>query len=501
MHIQIEKRSASLAQKLFRADQVRNHEEQAATASLCNMYGLMQRAGKAVFLNSVKLVPDAENYLVIVGKGNNAGDGYIAALHALQADKDVTVCAVEPERALHGDALAARDAFLAAGGFVQPFNPTMLSNMDIVIDALLGTGLQGTLRPEYINIIDVVNRCDVPVLSVDVPSGLNADTGQSLASYIQADMTVTFVGIKQGLVTAAGKQASGTLVFEDLDIGPAFTSLCKSNTHLLNLNQYKKLAPRQIDSHKGRFGRLLCVGGNKGMAGAIRLASEAALGAGTGLVKVYAHQESFRQIGAGRPELMVTIDDLQESLEWASCIVLGPGLGTNDWAVETFKHVIQYCQKSPKPIVIDADALNLLPQHASSFATDACIITPHAGEAARLLGTTVEDVDANRYNSARLIAKRYQTTCILKGAGTIIDSGTRTWVCEHGNPGMATAGMGDVLSGILGAMLAQNMQHIDAAKYGVCVHAKAADIIAAEYGERGMLASDIFDQVRRLINT
>jgi len=501
MHIQIEKRSASLAQKLFRADQVRNNEEQAAQESLCNLYSLMQRAGKVVFQHSLELVPDAENYLVIVGKGNNAGDGYITALHALQADKDVTVCAVEPERELHGDVLAAREAFLAAGGFVQPFQPNMLKNMDIIIDALLGTGLQGTIRPEFAKVIAAVNHSDVPVLAVDIPSGLNADTGQSLADFIQADMTVTFIGIKQGLVTAAGKQASVSLIFEDLDIGAAFTEICPSNTHLLNLSQYKKLAPRQIDSHKGIYGRLLCVGGNNGMSGAIRLAGEAALRAGTGLVKIYAHSASQMQISAGRPELMVTTTDLSASLEWANCIVLGPGLGQDEWAIETFKQVLTYCQKTAKPIVIDADALNLLPQHASSFTTDACIMTPHTGEAARLLETTVEDVDSNRYNSARLLARRYKSTCILKGAGTIIDNGHRTWVCEHGNPGMATAGMGDVLSGILGAMLAQSMQYTDAAKYGVCVHGHAADIIASEYGERGMLASDIFDQVRRLINT
>ena len=500
MHIEVEKTLPSLSQKLFRADQVRHHEEQAAQQSFCSLYGLMQRAGKALYANALQLVPNAEHFLVLVGNGNNAGDGYICGLLALQAGKHVTLCAVDVQRELCGDAKQAQAAFIAAGGEIETFAPNQLKRNDIVIDALLGTGIKGALRTEFAMIIDAVNDSELPVLSVDVPSGINADTGVSLGRCIQADMTVTFVGIKQGLVTATGKQATGKLVFEDLEIGLAFSELCPTNTQLLNLDRFTGLAPRQVNSHKGRFGRLLCVGGNAGMSGAIRLAGESALRAGTGLVKVYAHTQSRVQSCAGRPELRVICDGLAEALEWANCVVIGPGLGQDDWAIETFEQVISHCAKADIPIVIDADALNLLPKHAVAFTTDQCVITPHSGEAARLLGASIDEVESNRFVSARLLAQKYNATVILKGPGTIIDDAAQTWVCEHGNPGMATAGMGDVLSGIVGAMFAQRMNKTDAAKYSVCIHGRAADMIASEYGERGMLASDLFDQLRRLIN-
>lgn len=500
MHIEVEKTLPSLSQKLFRADQVRHHEEQASQQSFCSLYGLMQRAGKALYANALQLVPNAEHFLVLVGNGNNAGDGYICGLLALQAGKHVTLCAVDIQRELCGDAKQAQAAFIAAGGEIETFAPNQLKRNDIVIDALLGTGIKGALRAEFAMIIDAVNDSELPVLSVDVPSGINADTGVSLGRCIQADMTVTFVGIKQGLVTATGKQATGKLVFEDLEIGLAFSELCPTNTQLLNLDRFTGLAPRQVNSHKGRFGRLLCVGGNAGMSGAIRLAGEAALRAGTGLVKVFANTQSRVQICAGRPELMVICDGLEKALEWANCVVIGPGLGQDDWAIETFEQVISHCAKADVPIVIDADALNLLPKHAVAFTTDQCVITPHSGEAARLLGASIDEVESNRFVSARLLAQKYNATVILKGPGTIIDDAAQTWVCEHGNPGMATAGMGDVLSGIVGAMFAQRMNKTDAAKYSVCIHGRAADMIADEYGERGMLASDLFDQLRRLIN-
>ena len=501
MHIQVEKRSASLAQKLFRADQVSQREEQAAELSMTTLYGLMQRAGKAVYEGCFELVPNCEHFLFVVGSGNNAGDGYVAATLALDDEHDVKVAAVNPDKPLTGDALKAQEAFLAAGGKIVQFNDALLSRADIIVDALFGTGVQGLIRQESLAVINAINEVKVPVLSVDVPSGLNATTGVAFCGCVQADMTVTFIGIKQGLVIAAGKEASGVLKFADLDVGKAFAEVCPSNTHLLNLEQFEKLAPRRVNSHKGRFGRLLCIGGNAGMSGAIRLAGEAALRAGTGLVKIYAHPDCRVQISAGRPELMVISDALEDALEWANTIVIGPGLGQDEWAQETFKQVIDYLQKKDLPIVLDADALNMLPQHATRFSPSDCILTPHTGEAARLLETTLEDVDSSRYSNAKLLSQRYGVVTVLKGPGTIVDNAQRTWVSEHGNPGMATAGMGDVLSGILGALMAQRMSNVDAAKYGVCVHGRAADIIAQEYGERGMLASDIFPEVRRLINT
>ncbi|TPV54547.1 NAD(P)H-hydrate dehydratase [Aestuariibacter sp. GS-14] len=490
----------SLPYKLYRADQVRENERTAAEKAGVDMFTLMKRAGKAVFHQSQLLLPNTDVYLVLVGQGNNAGDGYIAAIHAKKAGKQVLLCAIEPHRILEGDAGKAQQKWLDAGGKIEPFKTDYLQKCGLIIDALLGTGINSYIRNEFADVIDAVNGSGKPVVSIDVPSGLDANTGQSLGRCIEADVTVTFVGIKPGLTTGAGKQSCGTLVFDDLGIGKQFVELARSSGSLLNIEQFKGLAPRDVHSHKGTYGRLLCIGGNRGTAGAIRLAGEAALRSGAGLVKVFCHEGSTVQVSAGRPELMVTCDDLHEALNWASCVVIGPGLGQDDWALGAFELAMKHCQTHPKPMVIDADALNLLSKHAMSYSITDCILTPHAGEAARLLNMSVDEVEADRFNSVKQCAQRFHATCVLKGAGTIIDNETKTWVCQHGNPGMATAGMGDVLSGILGALLAQGLSKDIATKYGVSLHAKAGDEVARLYGQRGMLASDLFEAVRALIN-
>lgn len=494
------KLATSLTQKLYRADQVRLHEATAAKQMGIDMFSLMQRAGASVYQHCVSLFPNVENYLILVGIGHNAGDGYVAALAAANAGKNVTLCTIEPERAVQGDVARAKEAWLASGGKVHAFNAEYLEKADVVVDGLLGTGINGVIRAEFANVIDQINEANAPVVSIDVPSGLDANTGDSLGECIQATATVTFVGIKLGLTTGAGKQACGELIFEDLGIGKVFAELARSDASALDFKHFKGLAPRPVHSHKGTYGRLLCVGGNKGMSGAIRLSSEAALRTGTGLVKVYCHEDSILQICSGRPELMVSSSGLKEALDWATCIVIGPGMGQDEWSKTTFDAVMEYCQQHSKPIVIDADALNLKAVNTSFVALPDCVITPHVGEAARLLNVSIEEVEANRFNYARQCAERYDATCVLKGAGSIVDNQQHSWVCRHGNPGMATAGMGDVLAGILGSLMSQGLNTDMACQYGVSIHAKAGDIVAQENGQRGLLASDLFTTVRVLIN-
>ena len=494
------KLAVSLTQKLYRADQVRLYEQEAAKKMGIDLYALMQRAGACVYQNCVTLFPNVDNYLVLVGSGNNAGDGYVSALTAFNAGKNVSVVAVQPDREIEGYAAKAKEAWLAAGGKIETLDDKFLQRADIIIDGLLGTGIVGTIRTEYAQIIAKINECDKPIVSIDVPSGLDASTGASLGECVQATATVTFIGIKIGLTTGAGKQACGKLIFDDLGIGKAFADLARSDASALDLKHFRGLAPRPVHSHKGTYGRLLCIGGNRGMSGAIRLTGEAALRTGTGLVKVYAHPESIKQICTGRPELMVSSDGLIEALNWATCIVIGPGLGQDDWAKQTFNQVLEFCQQDPKPIVIDADALNLKAVNTTFVALPECVITPHVGEAARLLNVSIEEIESNRFNFARQCAQRYDANTVLKGAGSIIDNQQHSWVCRHGNPGMATAGMGDVLAGIIGSLMSQGLAAEMACQYGVSIHAKAGDIVAKKYGQRGMLASDLFDTVRVLIN-
>ena len=490
--------SSKVKQSVYLAQQVREHEGNAAKVSGCDLYTLMERAGHAVFLNWKTL--NAQQTLVLVGSGNNAGDGYIAANLIKQADRHVVVCAVDKNKELTGDAAKAQKYWIDNGGEIFNFNADALDECDVIIDALLGTGLENTVRDNVAAIINAANESAKPILSIDVPSGINADTGQPLGIAIKATKTITFVGVKQGLTTAAGKQYAGELIFDDLAIGESFVELASPSGKLININSFTGLGSRALNSHKGSYGKLLCIGGNQGMAGAIRLCSEAALRAGAGMVKVYTHETSTMPVSFGRPELMVSSHNLQQALEWASCAVIGPGLGEDKWAQNTFNEVIEYCTRNNMPLVIDADALNLLATQASPKIHSRCVLTPHPGEASRLLNVTTKEIESDRFNYVQHCAKRYSAVCVLKGAGTLIADGKHTWICEEGSPALAVGGSGDALTGIIGALLAQGLACDEAACYGVTLHAKAGEIAGEQAGERGMLPSDLFCIVRRLIN-
>jgi NAD(P)H-hydrate epimerase len=245
----------------------------------------------------------------------------------------------------------------------------------------------------------------------------------------------------------------------------------------------------------------LCIGGNKGMAGAIRMAGEAALRTGAGLLKVFCHPNSELAVSSGRPELMLITQALEQQLKWATCMAVGPGLGQDEWSQALFTTLARHLQTHPRPVVIDADGLNILagsPQKMKNLPD--LVITPHSGEAARLLQCSIVDIEHDRYGAAIELANKYQACCILKGAGTIVSDGSQSFVCTDGNPGMASGGMGDVLTGIVAALLAQRMPALQAAVYGVCLHSAAADKLAAQYGQRGMLATDLFETLRSLVN-
>ncbi|MGS0536845.1 NAD(P)H-hydrate dehydratase [Pseudoalteromonas sp. SaAl2] len=491
---------ANLSQCVFSAEQVRTHEPSAAEQSAVSMYTLMERAGKAVFEQVIKHYSHAQNYVILVGVGNNAGDGYIVASLAKQAGKQVTVIPALPDKPLTGDALTAQKAWLAIGGEISTYDPLTIKTADIVIDGLLGTGLKSEVREPFTKLIKTANDSPAPIIAIDLPSGIDADTGAVQGIAIKAKLSVTFVGVKQGLVTGEGRAYTGKCEFADLGVGQAFIQLATPSAELINYGTTQGLTKRQNNSHKGSHGKLLCVGGNAGTAGAIRLTSEAALRTGAGMVKVYTHPDSALAISMGRPELMVTTTELDAALEWATCIAIGPGLGQDSWAKSTFETVIQHCVAHNKAMVVDADALNLIAQQSSPTALKNTVFTPHSGEAARLLKCTISEIESNRYHSAHKLAETYSTTCVLKGAGSIIADGTKAWVCTDGNPALAVGGSGDVLTGIIAGLIAQGLTTEQAACFGVTLHAKAGDIAAQRDGERGMLPSDLFTIVRELVN-
>lgn len=467
------------------------------------MYTLMERAGLAVFNCLRQTYSSAKSLLVLAGKGNNGGDAYIVARLAHSQGMQVTLCEFADVETLSDDAIQARKAWLALGIPSENWQDLTFNQFDVCVDGLLGTGIKGEVRAPFDDVIEKVNNSGIPVLSIDIPSGLNADTGAVCGRAINAQHTVTFVGIKSGLVTGIGKQQTGQLHFDDLGIGEAFQRLADSKGRVFGFKDLHNLPKRPLYSHKGTYGKLLCVGGNQGMPGSIRMAAEAAMRCGAGLVKVYCHEENKTAVTNGRPELMVVSDlaALQDALHWCDTMVVGPGLGDDAWAEDALKMVLEHALQAHKPIVVDADGLNvfaknrklILPKHLA-------IITPHPLEAARVLHTRVEEVEANRYLTANELAQQFDCVALLKGAGTVVASQGNLWVCENGNPGMATAGMGDVLSGVLGALLAQGMGLRLSAIYGMCLHSFAADLAAQESGERGLLATDLYPFLRHLVN-
>ena len=392
--------------------------------------------------------------------------------------------------------IQAKQEFIDAGGEISQWQPELMKDAKIIIDGLLGTGLSGNVRDEFAEAISLINDSPAWVLSLDIPSGINADTGGVNHLAIEADATITFGALKQGLFTSRARHCCGHLEYADVgfsDFLPTPVALRVNSEHLVNLPN-----SRARDCHKGMSGKVTVIGGDSGMAGAVRLAGEACLRAGAGLVTVVSRPEHQLTVNANRPELMFWGCELVDMevylrLGWASVLVLGPGLGKHDWGYNLFKATCL----SDKPCVLDADALNLLaiePKRQENW-----VLTPHPGEAARLLDLDIAEVEADRFAAVKALQRKYGGVVLLKGAGTLIYDGKQMWVAPVGNPGLASGGCGDVLSGIIGALMAQGLDNATATATGVIIHGNAADLAAKE-GERGMLASDLMPYIRQLVN-
>lgn len=463
---------------------------------------LMRRAGRACFQALVARWPRAKTIAVFCGTGNNGGDGYVLAKLLLTEGRRVRVHqlggASTGERGLRGDALQAQEDYLAAGGAVAA-DGERSAPADVVVDALFGTGMNRPLDDAAQAWVTAVNASGAPVLSVDVPSGLNADTGAPCPRAVRADATVTFIAHKRGMYTAWGRDCCGEIVFDDLGADAGLFEQVEPAARLVGLGDLIQRLPRRRDNvHKGDFGHVLVIGGGPGMAGAARLAGEAALRTGAGKVSVAAAADNVAGIVAACPALMVhgviPADGAFDALlKRADVVAIGPGLGCDDWG----RALLTKTLEARLPKVVDADALNLLAMEPASC--DEWVLTPHPGEAGRLLGLTAAAVGADRFAAAEGIAARFGGVCLLKGSGTVIHSREGALVCAGGNPGMASAGMGDVLSGVVAALIAQGLPLPAAAALGACVHAEAGDRAAAG-APRGLIASDLMPQLRACVN-
>jgi len=463
---------------------------------------LMQRAGRAAFRELLRYWPEPEHLHVFCGTGNNGGDGFVIAALALQRRVPVTVWQVGATEKIRGDALAARQYAEREGVSIEAFAGTIPSS-GVIVDALLGTGLRDAVCGAYADAIGAINASGLPVLAIDIPSGLSSDTGEILGNAVAARVTVSFIGLKLGLFTGSGPDCCGAVRFSDLNVPPeVFERVAAEATRLdLGVLAPALLPPRPRSAHKGLFGHVLVVGGDHGMAGAAAMASEAALRVGAGLVSCATRAEHVPIVVGRCPEVMAHAvrsgQDLEPLLARASVVVIGPGLGRAAWGQQLLQRVLQ----SELPMVVDADALNLVSEGAAgaSLPRDRWLLTPHPGEAARLLHCSTSDIQRDRFQSARALQQRYGGAVVLKGAGTLVAAADGVAVCNDGNPGMASGGMGDVLSGVLGGLLAQKLTVADAARLGVCIHGRAGDLAAAA-GERGTSATDLMAFLRRSVN-
>lgn len=466
---------------------------------------LMKRAGRAAWQLLRERWPDARSITVVSGGGNNGGDGYIVAGLAAEQGFAVRLIAAGDPAQLRGDAASARDFAFTAGVVVESFGAPLQG--DVIVDALLGTGVKGEVRPHYAALIEAINNSGRPVLALDVPSGLCSDTGRACGSAVRADATLTFIGVKRGLCTAAGIVYRGDLSIADLGVPGWVYERVPAHARRLSLaSLLQALPPRPRDAHKGHYGHLLVVGGDHGYGGAVALAAEGALRTGVGLISVATRPEHVAPLLARHAELMVRGvaggAELEPLLRQASAVVVGPGLGQCGWSEQLLHRVLA----ARKPTLIDADGLNLLARSGCGLPERIegipLVITPHPGEAARLLECTIEEVQMDRFASALRLSQRYKAEALLKGAGSVMASVDQPVVdlCSYGNPGMASGGMGDVLSGIVGALLAQGLLPSTALRLGVCLHGAAADIAAGQHGEAGLVAADLMTPLRQLIN-
>lgn len=455
---------------------------------------LMQRAGERVWREIDARWPGLHRITVFAGAGNNGGDAFVVALQARAQGVDVQLL-------VQGDLLKQsatsrhfRDLWQQGGGAWESWQGQGIGG-ELIVDGLLGIGLQRELDPNWQDLVGTINQAAPACVAIDIPSGLNGLTGIAQPVAIEAELTVTFIGRKSGQFLADGPDHCGELIFDDLGISSRVSG---SQAAALEVIESCKLpAARKRNSHKNHYGNLLIVGGDLGMSGAVALAAQAALRSGAGLVTALVHPDCRANLAAF-PEIMVLgWDALEARLADATVVVVGPGLGRTGDA----QHCLELLREARQPMVIDASALDAAFLQSMTSCGNQRVITPHPGEAAALLSCCTAEIQANRMLSAQRLVETFAMTTVLKGSGTLV-TGTDVRVPAintRGNPGMATAGMGDVLCGIIAAFLGQGLDAFSAARSAVYVHALCAESYTLESDESGLIASDIIGLIPQIV--
>ncbi len=508
-----------LKSNFYNARQIRKMEQIAINQyEYCGL-SLMKTAGEQAFTHIMSDFCGVESLVILCGAGNNGGDGYVVAECARAIGLDVVV--VQASVAKTADAMWVCQEFVEHGGVVTNDMAT-LRRAGLIVDALFGIGLNRAPSGFYADLIRTANQTQCPVVALDIPSGLNSDTGFAFSPCIVASMTITFIAQKFGLFTGQGTHCSGIIKFADLNLPHVIQDTIQGVLKpIATLIKSPKLKPRLADSHKGDYGNIIVAGGDNGMLGAVLLAGRAALRCGSGRVTVLSTTQHLDMPALHCPELISQCIENESALvpllERSDVVVIGPGLGLSDWSKQLFNRLLdgylldhhRLARHRSTPMLIDADGLILLAENPQKY--DYWVLTPHPKEAAKLLGCSTADVQKDRIGAVKSIAERFGGVCVLKGAGTLVaDSSAAVSVCDCGNPGMATAGMGDVLSGIIAALIGQHLdrqhpeQHPDLGKIaqtGVWLHSMCSDNVSARTGMAGLLAGDVIDALPAMLSS
>ncbi len=463
---------------------------------------LMEKAGLA----AAEIARDisggtGKSVLVLAGPGNNGGDAFVVARHLKKWYFKVTVVFAGDEKKLSTDAKSALGAWRKAGGTIAPSLPAS-RQWGMVVDGIFGIGLERNVTGQYAEWINTINSLRVPILALDAPSGLHSDTGRVMGCAVRATHTVTFIALKPGLLTLDGPDHCGEVHLSALDLD-AQSLRPASGTLIGREVMANALKPRRMNSHKGDYGSIGVIGGDHGMVGAALLAGRAALKLGAGRVYLGLVAHDAPLLDTGQPELMLRSPDEVLKLGHLSCLAVGPGLGQMPDAA----YYLGWALESPLPVVLDADALNLAAMDKKITARlkkrkAPTLLTPHPAEAARLLGTTTRDVQNDRIAAATTLAAGWNSLVALKGAGTVCATPDGAWhINTTGNPGMAAAGMGDALTGIIAALLSQGAVPEAALLAGVYLHGAAADhAVAGGAGPVGLTATETIESARAILN-
>jgi len=484
---------------------------------------LMENAGRGIARIAKDMLGDNGSVSILAGPGNNGGDGFVIARHLLNMGVEVCTYLAVPREKIKGDALINFSILEAMDTSIVDVSTKesaegleeMVGGCDLLVDALLGTGVTRNIEGHLADLIDAVNQAYVPVLSVDIPSGLDADTGRPWGKVINATSTVTLGHLKRGLILFPGASIAGDVAVVPIGVpGDVSEQAGVDGRVIAEVDVRGLLAKRSQNTHKGTFGHLLVVAGASGKTGAAALAGRAAVRCGAGLVTIATTAQSQSALEAKCTEVMVesiveradapltdkATKRLEKLLEGKQAVALGPGLTT---AKGISALAVRLLQMLEVPAVVDADGINILakdPSGAGRISTS-MVFTPHPGEMATLLGKTVPTVQADRIGVAREAAKWHKVVIVLKGAHTVVAAPDgRVFVNTTGNPGMASGGMGDVLTGVVGAFLAQKLPPLESALLGVYVHGLAGDNASSQTGHLGLAASDLIDELPKIFN-